>query len=284
MIAPTPPCWRARSARRCAIYDRHEDLSATTKRYPAVVHHRTGVMRDGRLVAQEIDVVMDGGAYCTLTPVVLSRGVLHAAGPYRCPNVRISGRSMATNTPPNGAFRNGARRPSSLRRCRSTASPRRSGYSARAAPPMGLPRGDETPTGQVLRESVAAVEVLEAAEAADFSRHAEQTRRAREARQSGARLASGIGMAMGWHGAGFTGSGEVHIAGVAAVELTDEGAVRVLSAQTEMGQGTKTIFPAAGGRGARSRTGGGGGRAAGHQHRSRPAQRSRRGRRWWWAD
>jgi len=60
------------------IYERHEDIAATTKRHPAIVRHRTGVMRDGRLVAQDIEVVMDGGAYCTLTPVVLSRGVLHA--------------------------------------------------------------------------------------------------------------------------------------------------------------------------------------------------------------
>ena len=56
------------------IYDRHEDLAATTKRHPAIVVHRTGVKADGTLVAQDIEVVMDGGAYCTLTPVVLSRG------------------------------------------------------------------------------------------------------------------------------------------------------------------------------------------------------------------
>ena len=56
------------------IYDRHEDIAATTKRHPAIVRHRTGVTRDGRLVAQDIEVIMDGGAYCTLTPVVLSRG------------------------------------------------------------------------------------------------------------------------------------------------------------------------------------------------------------------
>ena len=87
------------------IYDRHEDLAATTKRHPAVVTHRTGVKADGTLVAQEIEVVMDGGAYCTLTPVVLSRGAIHAGGPYRCPNVRIRARATRTNTPPNGAFR-----------------------------------------------------------------------------------------------------------------------------------------------------------------------------------
>src|SRR6185436_4960144 len=87
------------------VYDRVEDMVATTKRHPAIVRHRTGLKRDGRLVAMDVDVVLDGGAYCTLSPVVLSRGVLHASGPYRCPNVRIRGRAMRTNTPPNGAFR-----------------------------------------------------------------------------------------------------------------------------------------------------------------------------------
>ena len=52
-----------------------------------------------------IDVLMDGGAYCTLSPVVLSRGCLHATGPYRCDHVRVNGRVVMTNTPPNGAFR-----------------------------------------------------------------------------------------------------------------------------------------------------------------------------------
>lgn len=228
------------------IYDRHEDLSATTKRHPAVIRHRTGVTLDGRLVAQEIEVVMDAGAYCTLSPVVLSRGVLHAGGPYRCPNVRIRGRAMATNTPPNGAFRGfGAPQTEFAAEMQVNRI-----AEALATSPLELRRrwaygeGDTTPTGQLLRESVAAHEVLEAAaEASDFARHAEQTRREREARQSGARVASGIGLAMGWHGAGFTGSGEVHIGSVASVELTSEGRVRVLTAQTEMGQGTRTIFP-----------------------------------------
>src|ERR1044071_6058865 len=53
----------------------------------------------------EIEFVIDGGAYCTLSPVVLSRGTIHAAGPYFCPNVRIHSRAVATNVPPHGAFR-----------------------------------------------------------------------------------------------------------------------------------------------------------------------------------
>jgi CO/xanthine dehydrogenase Mo-binding subunit len=87
------------------VYERDEDIAATTKRHPAIVRHKTGVTRDGRLTAIDIDALFDGGAYATLSAVVLSRGVIHASGPYRCDHVRIHGRATMTNTPPNGAFR-----------------------------------------------------------------------------------------------------------------------------------------------------------------------------------
>ena len=228
------------------IYDRHEDISATTKRHPAVVRARWGVSGTGELLAQEIEVIMDGGAYCTLTPVVLSRGVLHAGGPYRCANVRITGRAMATNTPPNGAFR-GFGAPQT-----EFAAEMQLNRIAEAldASPLDLRRrwvyreGDVTPTGQVLRESVGGIDVLEAAAGASaFDRVQAQTRAMREGRTDGARQATGIGLALAWHGAGFTGSGEVKLASVASLELTDEGRIRILTASTEMGQGTKTIFP-----------------------------------------
>jgi CO/xanthine dehydrogenase Mo-binding subunit len=242
------------------IYDRHEDLAATTKRHPAIVRHRTGVTHDGRLIAQDIEVVMDGGAYCTLTPVVLSRGAIHAGGPYRCPNVRIRARATRTNTPPNGAFR-GFGAPQTefaaethLNRI----------AEALEISPLEIRRrnvyvlGDTTPTGQVLRSSVAGEEVLErAAEAGEFVRLRERhdaVRARRSGRPSAAgagsplrtgrdRVANGIGLALAWHGAGFTGSGEVRLASVVSLELTADGAIRILTASTEMGQGTKTIFP-----------------------------------------
>ncbi len=232
-------------ARKCGkpvrmIYDRHEDISATTKRHPAIMRHRTGVSRDGRLIAQEIEVVMDGGAYCTLTPVVLSRGVLHAAGPYQCDHVRIRGRAMATNTPPNGAFRGfGAPQTEFAAEMQVNRIAEALGIS-----PLDLRRrwvyreGDTTPTGQVLRESVGGIDVLEAA--ADASGFEETWSRPRP---NDGRVASGIGLALAWHGAGFTGSGEVQLASVASLELTDAGRIRILTASTEMGQGTKTIFP-----------------------------------------
>jgi CO/xanthine dehydrogenase Mo-binding subunit len=228
------------------IYDRHEDIAATTKRHPAIIRSRTGVMRDGTLVAQDIEVVMDGGAYCTLTPVVLSRGILHATGPYPVEHVRVRGRAMATNTPPNGAFRGfGAPQTEFAAELQ----------VARVADALGVSPaelrrrwayrpGDTTPTGQVLIDSVAAVAVLDAAvEASEYERVRARTRAARETRTERDRLAPGVGIALAWHGAGFTGSGEDHLASVAGVELRDDATIRVLIANTEIGQGTKTIFP-----------------------------------------
>jgi CO/xanthine dehydrogenase Mo-binding subunit len=108
----------------------------------------------------------------------------------------------------------------------------------------------------VLQHSVAGQAVHErAAEAAEFTRLRARTDDARRRRAgSGSvpasplrtdreRLASGIGLALAWHGAGFTGSGEVKLASVASLELTAQGELRILTASTEMGQGTKTIFP-----------------------------------------
>jgi CO/xanthine dehydrogenase Mo-binding subunit len=240
------------------IYDRHEDIAATTKRHPAVVRHRTGIRRDGTLVAQDIEVVMDGGAYCTLTPVVLSRGAIHAGGPYRCPNVRIRARATRTNTPPNGAFRGfGAPQTEFAAETHLNRLAEQLGLSPAEIRHRNVYRlGDTTPTGQVLKESVAGEEVLRLA--TDFSGfdagRALSARRSSERQGSGTiptgalrtsaeRSAGGIGLALAWHGAGFTGSGEVHLASVASVELTADGRIRVLTAQTEMGQGTKTIFP-----------------------------------------
>jgi CO/xanthine dehydrogenase Mo-binding subunit len=240
------------------IYDRHEDIAATTKRHPAIIRYRSGVSADGRLLAQDIEVVMDGGAYCTLSPVVLSRAVLHSGGPYECPNVHISGRTMATNTPPNSAFRGfGAPQVHFAHELQVARIADELGVSpAELRGRWAYREGGVTPSGQVLRESVAALDVLrEATEAADYESVravSRQTRsiRWRQAAEAGrglsstrVRSASGIGIAMGWHGAGFTGRGEIMMGSTAGVELGDDGVVRLLIANTEIGQGTNTVMP-----------------------------------------
>ena len=156
------------------VYDRGEDMAATTKRHPSWVRHRTGLTRDGRLLAQDLEVVLDGGAYVTLSPVVLSRGIIHAAGPYSCDNVRIAGRVMFTNAVPFGAFR-GFGAPQTLFACE-----RHMDVIARTLEidPVELRRinllrdGQTTATGQVIRDGTDRVAVLERRAPAASSRYA----------------------------------------------------------------------------------------------------------------
>ena len=215
------------------VYDRAEDMVATTKRHPSVVRHRTGVTRDGRIVAMDIDVLMDGGAYVTLSPVVLSRGTIHAAGPYRCDHTKIVGRAVMTNTPPNGAFRGfGAPQTQFAMEV----------HMDRIADALGidpvrlreinaLRPGDTTATGQTLGSDCSALETLQ--QAVEKSRYAEK-----RAEMNGGN--KGIGLSLFYHGSGFTGSGELRLASRAAIELTDRG-VQVLTSSTEIGQGTRTM-------------------------------------------
>jgi len=216
------------------IYDRHEDLAATTKRHPGVITHRTAVKKDGTLLSQDIEIVLDGGAYCTLTPVVLSRAAIHAAGAYSCPNVRIRARAVATNTPPNGAFR-GFGAPQSLFAAELMVEhvAERLGMSSVDLRRRWMLRlGDTTATGQVLTESVGSELVLDAALKA-APRVGTSARR---------HVRRGRGLSLVFHGSGFTGSGEKKLQGTIGFEALADGTFRILTASTEIGQGTKTIF------------------------------------------
>lgn len=229
-------------------YDRHEDIVGTTKRHPAVVSHRTAVDGKGRLLAMAVDVTMDGGAYTTLSPVVLSRAVLHAGGAYRCPNVRIRGRVLRTNTATNGAFR-GFGAPQTQ-----FAIERHMDRIARAVgvDPLELRRlnllrpGDSLPTGQVLDETTAASECLEKVEEltgfqARWRALEEERDESRGSEPQGP--AAGLGLSLFFHGAGFTGNGERRMKSPVTVRLDDAGRVEVLTAMTDMGQGCAAIFP-----------------------------------------
>lgn len=224
------------------VYDRGEDMAATTKRHPALVRHRTGLTRDGRLLAQDIDVVIDGGAYVTLSPVVLSRAIIHAAGPYACDHVRITGRAMFTNAVPFGAFRGfGAPQTQFAGERHMDVIARTLGIDAVELRRTNLLRdGQTTATGQVIRDGTDRVAVLERALELSAYRTKEREHTAFNARQ--ATLRRGMGLATFFHGAGFTGGGEVALKSRLRVAGLPEGRVEVLSANIEMGQGTLTVF------------------------------------------
>jgi CO/xanthine dehydrogenase Mo-binding subunit len=215
------------------VYDRAEDMLATTKRHPSVVRHRTGVMKNGRLIAMEIEVILDGGAYVTLSPVVLSRACLHAQGAYRCPHVRVNGRAAVTNTPPNGAFRGfGAPQTQFAIEAHMDRIAQALAMDPAKLRLLNLLRaGDRTATGQVLGDATAELVLKEAVKRSGW-------RRKREGWKGTNR---GIGLALFRHGAGFTGSGEVKLASRCTLSTT-AGGVRIRVANTEIGQGTRTVL------------------------------------------
>ena len=223
------------------VYDRLEDMAATTKRHPSRTRHRTAVTKSGEILGGEIDFTIDGGAYATLSSVVLSRGTIHAGGPYHWPNVRIRGKAMATNTPPHGAFR-GFGAPQCL-----FAMER---HMDRIAEVVGispveirrrnfLKPGQTTTTGQIVREQIDLGMLMD--RALDFAEYdAKKSKFAKE--NSSGLIRRGMGIAAFLHGSGFTGSGERYLASVVGVEGCDDGSVQVLVSSTEFGQGTNTVL------------------------------------------
>jgi len=223
------------------VYDRLEDMTATTKRHPSRTRHRTAVGKDGKILGGEIDFTIDGGAYATLSSVVLSRGTIHAGGPYYWPNIHIRAKAVATNTPPHGAFR-GFGAPQSL-----FAMER---HMDRIAETVGISRveirrrnflkpGEATTTEQTIREEIDLGKLLDRAlELSDYT-----AKKARFAEENAVGpMKKGMGIAAFLHGAGFTGSGERYLASVVGVEGCADGGVRVLVSSTEFGQGTNTVL------------------------------------------
>jgi CO/xanthine dehydrogenase Mo-binding subunit len=223
------------------VYDRMEDMVATTKRHPSRTRHRTAVSKDGRILGGEIEFTIDGGAYATLSSVVLSRGTIHAGGPYYWPTVRIRAKAVATNTPPHGAFR-GFGAPQSLFAMEL--------HMDRIAQVVGispvevrrrnfLKPGQTTTTQQVIREEIDLSHLLD--RALELSDYAAKKTRFAEDNKEGTRK-KGIGIAAFLHGAGFTGSGERYLNSLVGAEAGADGSVRVLVSSAEFGQGTNTVL------------------------------------------
>jgi CO/xanthine dehydrogenase Mo-binding subunit len=86
-------------------WTRQESLLARPKRHPMRLRYRTAAASDGTVLAQDIDITADAGAYAYLSALVLLYSSVHACGPYRVPNVRLRARAAYTNNPPTSAFR-----------------------------------------------------------------------------------------------------------------------------------------------------------------------------------
>ncbi len=229
------------------IYERHEDILFTPKRHPVWVRYKTGFQKDGTLTAIECDFILDGGAYLTISDVVMYRGILHCALAYRCDNVVIRGKVARTHSFPCGAFR-GFGAPQAIwgmeshidaiaARLGKTPHDYRRQIHARP--------GDLTPTGQRLSDENGSTACLELAlRRSDFARKLRQASRGQL--RKGQKKLYGIGLSFFAHGSAFTGDGEAKFKAKGRMELAllEDGkpGVNIRVSSTEMGQGVHTIF------------------------------------------
>ena len=238
------------------FYEREEDVQVTTKRHPS--HHRDKayVSRDGRLLGLDLDFRFDGGAYCTLSSVVLARGALAACGSYYVPHARVHAKAVATNAVPSGAFRGfgGPQTVFAMEMLMEKIALDLKLSPARVREVNLISEGQTTATDQLLRYSVSARETFQDVVArADYHRKYAQykrdnaplldrLRRGVFPKAHSSDVLRGIGVSSWLHGAGFTGTGENRITGTVRVGLSDEGRPVVYAASTEMGQGEQTAF------------------------------------------
>ncbi|HET9422854.1 MAG TPA: xanthine dehydrogenase family protein molybdopterin-binding subunit [Nocardioides sp.] len=96
--------WHTRRPVRM-VWTRQESILASTKRHPFTMRYRTGADRDGRIVAMDVDIVGDAGAYPCLSARVLFAGAALSTGPYKVPVLRARSRAVFTNNVPTSAFR-----------------------------------------------------------------------------------------------------------------------------------------------------------------------------------
>ncbi|MFB6356960.1 MAG: xanthine dehydrogenase family protein molybdopterin-binding subunit, partial [bacterium] len=228
------------------VYDRQEDLWATTKRHPSKTTIKAGFKDDGTLHALDIDFNLNAGGYKTLSGTVLSRGILHSWGPYQCDYTRAHARAWLTNSNPYGAFR-GFGAPQSIFAIEL--------HMNQAAHELGIDpaelrrknlyeQGDRMPTGQEIKEEIDLDYMLD--EALEKSNYHEKKQKFeefnQEQKEKGGTLRKGVNLSFYFHGSGFTGSGEKMLASELGLKAYDDGQVEILAGQVEYGQGTITTF------------------------------------------
>ncbi|MCL1880144.1 MAG: xanthine dehydrogenase family protein molybdopterin-binding subunit [Actinomycetia bacterium] len=222
------------------VFDRREDMEFTSKRHPSCCHYKAAV-KDGQVTALDIQVLFNSGAFTTLSPVVLQRGIIAAPGVYNVPNLRVNGQALRTHTVPTGAYR-GFGAPQTF-----FAIERLLDHIAAdlGQEPIDfklahlVKQGDATSTSGLYHFPVPLPQmVAKVMAASDF-----RSKRTAWAQPQSGRVRKGIGIALWFHGAGFTGAGERdHIKAVVRLRKLADGSVEVLGSNTDIGQGIKTTF------------------------------------------
>lgn len=87
------------------VFTREESFVASAKRHPFTIRYKMGLARSGRILATQMIMISDGGAYAMSTPGVMNKSAILGPGPYAIPNVWVDAIGVYTNNTPSGAFR-----------------------------------------------------------------------------------------------------------------------------------------------------------------------------------
>ncbi len=222
---------------------REEEFMASRSRHPQVIRMRTGVKRDGTLVANEMIVLANTGAYGSHALTVQANTGSKSLPLYRCPNVRYQATAVYTNLPPAGAFR-GYGAPQGFFALES--------HMDEVARAIGmdplefrlkncLRAGDENPLAVALGEGREGfeqrIESCGLPECAEFGRKAVGWDRPRSA-PSAPRRRRGLGVAFAMHGTAIPGLDM----GAASLKMNDDGTFNLLVGATDIGTGADTVL------------------------------------------
>ncbi len=231
------------------VLDRMEDLEVTSKRHPSRVRYRVGLDAENRVVAIDVDMVLNAGAYESSSRVVLQRGMFSSNSVYEIPHVRIRGRAVATSTVPSDAFR-GFGAPQGLFAAEM--------LMTRIAREIGvdevefkrshfLQQGSTTVTAGTIREEVKLPQMLDhVLTASEYRRKRERFDEEHRHRAAGGPDSTswrGIAVSCFKHGSAFTGSGEQEIIKARVrIRKRSDGRPELLASNVEIGQGVLTTF------------------------------------------
>jgi CO/xanthine dehydrogenase Mo-binding subunit len=221
------------------VYTREEDFHSMSKRHPSYVEIKYGAKKDGRIVAAQVRYILDGGAFSTLSPIVLWRGAVHAAGPYIIPNVKIEALAVATNKVPCGAYRGFGQPQASFANeslidelaAKLSMSP----LELRLKNMLKI--GSRTATGQKITESCGFDKVI--SEVIKKSEWEKIYKKDKD--NSDSKIKTGIGIAASFYGVGLGAGGKYIDRAGSYVQVQKDGTVLVAIGNTELGQGVFTV-------------------------------------------
>ena len=213
---------RKTGGRAVRIAQSVEEAMLTTRRHSARIRIKTGIKRDGTLVARAAEVLMDTGAYADNGPRVAKRAISRMIGPYKLAHCKVDVLAVYTNTVPAGSMRS-IGGPQTIWALES----HMDSIAARLQmDPLEYRRLQLLDRGQVLKPGATPMDAdlragLQAAAAP---------------LQSNSRRPGGIGLAIG------VSDSEAMPVSVALLRLLADGSAVLLAGTTEVGQGARTIL------------------------------------------